>query len=242
VGSLSIIVPAFNEEEYLGYTLERIRSAIDRLRQRTGVSAEVLVVDNASTDDTARIAAALGATVLQEPIHNIARVRNAGARAAAGRVLVFVDADTLVPEGLFSRIDQVMSRGDCGGGGVDTEYRPSGRLQQGYLAFWRLFGRMLGMAQGATQFCRRDLFEQIGGYDETLYMGEDVEFFWRLKKSARDQGLSVYYLRDLRVVPSCRRFDQWPFWRTLIWTNPLFIYLFARRKGAWNGWYRNLPR
>jgi glycosyltransferase involved in cell wall biosynthesis len=240
--SLSIIVPAFNEEKYLGCTLERIHRAIDRVCQQTGASAEVLVVDNASTDDTGHVAEAQGARVVPEPFHNIARVRNTGARAAAGEVLVFVDADTLVPEDLFARIHQVMSGGECAGGAVDTEYRPSGRLQQGYLAVWRLLGRLASMAQGATQFCRRDLFEQTGGYDETLYMGEDVEFFWRLKKAARDHGLGVCYLRDLRVAPSCRRFDQWPFWRILIWTNPLFIHLFARRKGTWNGWYQEMPR
>ena len=45
------------------------------------------------------------------------------------------------------------------------------------------------------------------------------------------------FIRSPRVRPSCRRFDKWPVWRVLIWTNPLFIALFRRWKAVWGGWY-----
>src|SRR5258705_286541 len=90
------------------------------------------------------------------------------------------------------------------------------------------------MAQGATQFCRRDLFFVLNGYDETLFMGEDVDFHWRLKRIAKRENGGVVFIEDPRVVSSTRRFDQWRLWRTVVWTNPLFILLFRRRKTCWH--------
>jgi hypothetical protein len=98
------------------------------------------------------------------------------------------------------------------------------------------------MAQGATQFCRRDSFMALKGYDETLFMGEDVDFYWRLRRFATPQNARVVFIKDLKVVPSTRRFDQWQLWRILLWTNPLVVLMFRRRKSCWEGWYRAAPR
>src|SRR5204863_9269456 len=135
----------------------------------------------------------------------------------------------IVPDKLLSRIVEVMSDVTCLGGAVDPFYRPMKQTVKFYLQFWRVIGRLTGMAQGATQFCRRDSFFALQGYDETLFMGEYVDFHWRLKRIAKRQNGSVVFIEDLRVVPSTRRFDQWRLWRTLVWTNPLFILMFRRR-------------
>ena len=110
-------------------------------------------------------------------------------------------------------------------------------MVRAYVRVWRIFGKLFRMAQGATQFCRADTFLSLGGYDETVFMGEDVEFYWRLRRAARAKGCSVRLIDDLRVVPSCRRFDKWPFWKTLLLTNPLTCMLFSRRKRPWGEWY-----
>ena len=73
-------------------------------------------------------------------------------------------------------------------------------------------------------------------------MGEDVDFLWRLKRIAKRQNGSVVFIEDIRVVPSTRRFDQWRLWRTLVWTNPLFILMFRRSETCWRGWYKAVPR
>jgi glycosyltransferase involved in cell wall biosynthesis len=86
-------------------------------------------------------------------------------------------------------------------------------------------------------FGRRDAFERLAGYDESQYMGEDVDFFWRLRRLARRTGGDVTLLAEVEVEPSTRRFDQWPLWRTLVWTNPLVIELLRRRRWAGRGWY-----
>lgn len=239
---LSVVIPAFNEEAYLGATLDSLSRAAAFLRERGTASVEVIVVDNDSTDSTADVAHRRGAEVVLEAEHNVARVRNAGARRAGGEVLVFVDADTVVPRELLWRIARVMREQTCPGGAVDTDYRPARLAPRVYLRGWRLVGKLAGMAQGATQFCRRDAFCALGGYDETLFMGEDVDFYWRLKRYAARRRARLSFIEDVRVTPSPRRFDRWRLWRTLVWTNPLFILLFRRTRAAWRGWYEDAPR
>ena len=240
--SLTIIIPAFNEEAYLLPTLDSIRAAAEQLRSCSNVDIDTIVVDNNSEDRTAAVARDRGVTVVREPIQGIARARNAGARKARGEVLVFVDADVAVPHDLLQEIHAAMSDPDCIGGGVDVDYRPRRLAVRLYLRAWRVLGRLTGMVQGATQFCSRRVFEQIGGYDERVWMGEDVDFYWGLKKLARRTGRTVRFIRHPRVRPSCRRFDRWPLWKTLVWTNPLFIWLFRRRKAAWKDWHSRAVR
>lgn len=234
---ISVVIPAYNEERYLPATLNAVARSAAILKSRHGVHTELIVVDNGSTDATAQVARAAGARVIAEPRRNIARVRNCGAAAAAGDVLVFVDADTCMPGDLLPRIHEVVSPRGCVGGAVDTDYRAQKRIVRVYLGFWRIVGRLAGMAQGATQFCRREAFAALGGFDESLFMGEDVDFYSRLRKHARRDGGHVSFIHDLQVQPSTRRFDQWPIWRTLLWTNPLVIIALRRARSAWRGWY-----
>ncbi len=239
---LSLIVPARDEEAYLGATLDALRIAAEALRSRSAVEIETIVVDNGSRDRTGAIAREKGVTVTRQPERGIARARNTGARSAVGDVLVFVDADVIVPRDFLAAIHDAMSDPMCIGGGADTVYRPRRLSVRLYLRAWRFLARLTGMVQGAAQFCRRDMFEQLGGYGESVWIGEDVDFVWSLRRLARRTGRDVRILREPRVEPSCRRFDRWPLWRILIWTNPVFIALFRRRKGVWGGWYGDAVR
>src|SRR5829696_3493306 len=121
---ISVVIPAFNEEAYLGRTLASLGRAAASLREKVNLSAELVVVDNDSSDSTADVARAFGAAVVKEAQNNVAKVRNTGARAARGDVLVFVDADTVVPAELLCRVVEVMAESGCLGGAVDTDYRP----------------------------------------------------------------------------------------------------------------------
>ena len=239
---LSVIIPAFNEADYLPATLDSIRRASERLREPPDVDVEVIVVDNNSADETAAIAESMGATVVGEPVQGIGRARNRGASAAGGDVLVFVDADVTVPVTLLEVVHEVMSEPDCIGGGVDVEYRPRRLVIRLYLRCWRQLARLTGMVQGATQFCRGSAFEAVGGYDENVWIGEDVDFLWSLRKRARETGQHVHIVRSPRVLPSTRRFDKMPVWKVLLFTNPLFIALFRRWKAPWSDWYKRPVR
>ena len=92
------------------------------------------------------------------------------------------------------------------------------------------------MAQGAAQFCRRDGFAAVGGYDETPFMGENVDLFWRLQRHAAAVGLHADRAQSAGH-PVDPRFDRWSLWRIPVMTNPFVILLFRRRRAAWSGWY-----
>ena len=239
---ISVIIPAFNEEDYLPATLDAIEASSAYLLSRGGVDVEVIVVDNNSVDGTADVARSRGAKVVDERVQGISRARNAGARRARGDVFVFVDADVLIPRDLLTKISSVMSHADCVGGGVDVDYQPERRSMRIYLGLWRVLGRLTDMVQGSTQFCHEEVFDQVGGYDEKAWIGEDVDFYWALKKHAKRNGGFAQVIREPRVRPSTRRFDKWPLWRILVWTNPLFIAVFRRWKRFWGGWYSDAVR
>ena len=109
---ISFIVPAYNEERLLGRTLAAIHAAARELEQ----PYELIVVDDASTDGTAAIAAVNGAHVVPVRFRQIACTRNAGARAASGSTLIFVDADTIVPAATVLATIEALRRGAVGGG------------------------------------------------------------------------------------------------------------------------------
>jgi len=150
--SISVIVPAYNEEDYLGETLKSIQRAKEFLLKQRAIPTEIIVVDNGSTDSTPAIALSSGANVVKETKHNVARVRNAGASFAKGNLMVFIDADTIVPDELLWRINEVMASPSCFGGAVDTDYRAAKTLVKTYLQVWRILGKLLGWHRGRHNF------------------------------------------------------------------------------------------
>lgn len=236
---ISVIIPAYNEEKRLFATLAKIRAGLNELN----AAAEIIVVDNESEDRTAQIAKDSGAKVVTEKKHNIARVRNTGAKNAAGDVLIFVDADTLVPAELFIKIIDAMNDERCFGGAVAVDYEEFERKWiKFYLLGWKFWSKFFNMKQGAMQFCRKSVFFEINGYDESAYMGEDVKFYWRLSKYAAQNRGSLHFIENPKVVTSSRRFDQMSVWKTLLLTHPFFILLNSKRKNSWKEWYEKAIR
>ena len=105
--------------------------------------------------------------------------------------------------------------------------------------FWTTF---FNMKQGAAHFCRKRVFEKLGGYDETIFMGEDVEFYWRLSKFAKRNGGRLVFVQDLQVTTSTRRFDKMRLGKTLLLTNPIFIPFAWRKKKWWKDCYEDAVR
>ncbi len=166
----SIIVPAWNEEAVLPATLGALQAAIEDI----GRPAELIVVDDASTDRTAEVARACGARVERVEKRQISAVRNAGAAVAAGRYLVFVDADTLAPAETIRAALGELDDGAAGGGArVDFDEVPGFGAQSVWALFCLVWHR-LGYAAGCFVYARRDAFEAVGGFDESVFAGEEV--------------------------------------------------------------------
>ncbi|HWN09909.1 MAG TPA: glycosyltransferase [Pyrinomonadaceae bacterium] len=236
---ISVIIPAYNEEEYLPQTLAHLVRAAVILPHES----EIIVVDNGSSDHTKRIAESLGARIFTEREPSIGKVRNTGAQNSFADVLIFVDADTFVPETLLSQIARAMEDEKCIGGAVAVEYAGIKRKSmQLYLMGWKFWGMLFNMKQGAAQFCRRAVFDELQGYDATVFVGEDVEFYWRLSRFARKNGGYLNFIEDQKVTTSGRRFEKMSLWKTLLLTHPVFIYLAWRKKSLWKDWYENAVR
>src|SRR5262245_9621427 len=111
--------------------------------QTRGWSSELIVCDNNSTDRTAAIAAAAGATVVFEPINQISRARNAGAARATGDWLVFVDADTHPSPELFADLARVIEDGRCLAGGSTVRVDIDDFASSLVVGVWNIISRSL---------------------------------------------------------------------------------------------------
>jgi glycosyltransferase involved in cell wall biosynthesis len=176
---ISFIVPAYNEELELPRTIESIRLAA-KDRQH-----EIIVVDDASTDQTPTIAQSAGAQLVSIKRRQIAAARNAGARASTGDILFFVDADTRINE-----------KHVAGAVGAVEAGRPGGSARiaiGGVVPMWARISLKLfcviyfafGLGAGAFLFTTRKNFDAVGGFDETLFIGEEVYLSLALQKLGR---------------------------------------------------------
>lgn len=233
---ISIVVPAFDEELALPGTLVALQEAC-AVYEASGLgTAEIIVVDNASRDDTGRVAREVGVRVIVEPTPGVAHARNAGAAIASAPWLFFVDADTWVPPDTLTAIDTAMRVEACIGGAPATRYEYRKHILRPYMEMWKVVARLRHMTQGVGQFVTAEAFAAIGGYPTDLRMGEDSEFNWRLQRFAGQRGQHTAYLVDTVIVPSSRRLDQWPVWKTVLMTNPLTTRLFLRSAWFWKSW------
>jgi len=201
---ISCIVPAHNEEALLGRTLSALHQSIRAL----GEPYEIIVVNDASTDRTCEIALQQGARVHSVNRRQIAATRNAGAAVTTGDILIFVDADTTIPEPALRAAIDALRHGAIGGGAV-------ARFDEGRLPFYaRLLEillppalRMLRLDPGCFVFCTRQAYLAAGGFDEALYVTEEVGFAQRLKRQGRFVILREHVITSARKLRTRSAFE-----------------------------------
>ena len=176
---LSVVVPAHNEERLIRDTLR----AIDAAAQATGLPYEVIVVDDASTDRTAAIAASQGARIVGADVRHIGAARNAGARMARGEMLVFVDADTILPAAVLKAAVAQVENGAVGGGASAIFDAATPRWAVTTIGLTTWFMRQMRWAAGCFLFVRRDAFERVGGFDERYFASEEIHLSRALKRA-----------------------------------------------------------
>lgn len=228
---LSIVIPAFNEQKYLPSTL----IALNRAIRHVAVEVEIIVVDNQSTDRTAEIAAT-SATVIQETKPNIGAARNRGARATSGEYILFIDADVTVSEYALEIAWNAISKRGLVAGGLGALYEPRHLVTWMFCAYWD-WRRLKGApCQGVAQFFRKDLFVDLGGYREDIYMAEDVDLYRRAANLVQSRGLpDVRWIRESVVWPSPRRLDARPV-RTILQQLPNTPKWLFRYQSLWRDW------
>ena len=193
---ISIIIPAHNEERYLGKTLDALK------RQNYGWF-EVIVVANGCTDRTAEIARGNCQRLIVLSQKSLGVARNLGARMARGDLLVFVDADTLL-EPLALRVIASQFTGSHAAGtlkGCPDVENPKYK----FIYFLKNFTHRTGLHRGSSGVivCWKKHFIETGGFDEGLEVRENSELIHRLRQFG-----DYIYIDDAAATTSMRRYAQ----------------------------------
>ena len=235
----SVIIPAYNEARYLPDTLKALKAAMACCR----LNGEIIVTDNNSTDATASVAADAGATVIFESHNQISRARNAGARHAQGRYLLFVDADTAVsPELLSTAMDNLVSDACCGGGAVvkfDTEISRAAKFG---LAAWTWLSTYGRLASGCFIYCWRSDFEDVGGFSESVYASEELWLSRRLRARGKKRDLPFCIITRYPAVSSGRKLQWYGIWSQIGLLLTLLLLPFLVRYRRFCGFWYNRPQ
>jgi glycosyltransferase involved in cell wall biosynthesis len=191
---LSFILPARNEERFVGMAIESIRRFCP-----PELLCDIVLVDHGSTDRTREIASAAGAIVLRPSVETVAALRNAGAKVAKGNIFIFLDADVTLTEAWEAGIRETLalvaepplalSGSNCDAPDTDNWF----------LRYW--FREMArdekpGSLGSAHMIVPRELFEKLNGFDESLRTGEDPDLCDRTKAL----GSAVIPRPSLRVI------------------------------------------
>jgi rSAM/selenodomain-associated transferase 2 len=198
---LSIVMPALNEAANIVGALERLQP----LRAR---GHEVIVVDGGSEDGTVKLAQPLADRVLKAP-RGRARQMNAGAEHASGDVLLFLHADTRLPEDADRLIAERLPGTALAWGRFDVVIEGRPLMLKVIAAAMNLRSRVTGVCTGDQGiFVHRELFQRIGGYPPIELM-EDIALTGMLRRRARPICLAP------RVITSGRRWERRGVWRTM---------------------------
>lgn len=198
----SVVIPAYNEEQWLPATLDALQKAMKAI----DLAGEIIVADNNSRDRTPEIAREHGAWVVLEPINQISRARNTGAKAARGRHLIFLDADTIVSAALLQTALNNLSSGACCGGGAKVVYEGEiPGIVRAATDLWNYFSVKFAMAAGCFIYCLKEVFDAVGGFSQNVYASEEVWFSWKLRAWGKQHNMGFEIINDPPIITSSRK-------------------------------------
>jgi len=193
---VSVIIPAFNEEKYIIPTLRSIK-------RQSHKKIESIVVCNGCTDKTFQISIPHADKVLKIKEPNVSKARNLGAKVANGSTLIFLDADTLLTKDTVKEILAANAHiGTC-------KAKPDiNKFMAKFFIWFKNRFWWLSWSNGVI-FCKKDIFEKIEGFNETMKKREDSNFIKRAKKHGK------YKLAKTHVIGSMRRHEKWGYLKTI---------------------------
>lgn len=195
---VSIIIPTFNEEKYLPRLLKSIKL-------QTNQPTEIIVSDAYSIDRTRTIARRSGCKVVDGGLP--AQARNTGAKAATQNLLLFLDADVVLPKRFLEKtVTEMVGRNldiaSCFIKPMSTFKLDS--FLHGFFNYYLKFTRTFHPhIPGFCIFVYKDIHEKIQGFDETLFLAEDQDYVRRAKKFGK-----FSYLKTYKIPVSVRRLSE----------------------------------
>lgn len=210
----SVVIPAHNEEKYIGRCLRAVIGASKYVKPER---VEIIVVANRCTDRTCAIAKHYGAKVIINDDKCIAAIRNTGVKAAKGEIVVTIDADSLMTKYSFVEIRERLESGKYIGGGTNPKFERMslGIAVSSMYVLLKLLPVMIkngGFLSGAMFWFYKHDFEAVNGFDESLVSLEDIDFAVRLKKLGKQRGKKYGTLKRSYIMTSSRKFDEFGDW------------------------------
>lgn len=197
---LSIIIPTLNEEKYLPVLLESIK-------KQNFFDYEIIVSDAYSDDRTEEIAKLYGAIVVKDKVKSPARQRNNGAKLAHGDTILFLDADTKLPENFLIKVDHEFH---CRKLSVAGFYLIFNSPFFAYRIFEKAYHSISCIGQyffpasvGVGIVVKKSSHDEIKGFDESIFIGEDYDYIKRLSKVGRYR-----MIKSVKLYFSVRRLEK----------------------------------
>ena len=209
----SIIIPAFDEEEYISESIRSVQ------KQQGDFDTEIIVVNNASTDKTGQIARSLGVLVVDEPRKGVGQARKTGTEMARGEYVLHIDADTHLPEDYLlqvkKRFDNDPKLVCLGGQFYFYDASPWKNILR-FFSHWGLwfFSRIVSLgtigAMGNNMTFKKNIYNKTSGFNGDLKYGEDMDMCRKLSRFGR-----IRLDMNLKCHVSVRRF---------VFDKRLFVY------------------
>jgi len=211
---VSIVIITLNEVENIEETIRKVRLAT-RFPSGKDLPIEIIVSDGGSTDGTIELAKKLADQVIIGPKGRYLQL-NAGAKQATGDILLFLHADTILPEGAIIRISHELKNPNIIGGGFKKNWNWKPIFKRSsffkFAAFWwqglgNWLVRLLRTFPGDNAiFVRKSIFEELKGF-RPLWICEDFDFARRLNKYSKDRFICI----NSAVLTSTRRYEKYGF-------------------------------
>lgn len=241
---ISVIIPAQNEAKY-------IESCIKSVKSQDFSDYEMIVVDNGSTDKTSEIAKTLGANVVFEPQVGLPQARETGRRTASGEIILYIDADTIIPPSYLSKVVEFFKNHSEIVAVTNPFFFYDGNwktdifLKFAFKVACPLYFKILGafhlpkFVLGGSFAVRKHILEKIGGFNTNIkFYGEDTDISIRISKAG-----SIAFLPGLYASTSARRYISQGFLKTqaiylfshlhILFSNHLAIRSFNPPKSKW---------
>ncbi len=221
---VSIIIPTLNEEKYIEKTLHRLSKIED---------IEIIIVDGNSEDRTVELAKRFTNKIYIINRRGIARARNFGAKNATGEILIFLDADVIVPLDFIEKVSAIFNDKDVVGATCSIMPLNPKIAERVFFIFYNTLIRILSLlhsnmfkfARGEFIAVRKKDFEAIGGFNEELPCVEDHDLSLRISKRGK-----FVFIKDLTVYESLRRVRKWGLPKTVkVWLLDFIIFIVSRK-------------